>query len=82
MKVQVMNTDGAVLWCHGIDKQGNRSGMTSLTYLNDGTHQEILAALVAANDQALAEWLSTNDLNGVTNAGRASPQINGDIPIA
>lgn len=66
LTVQVVDADGSVVWAHGRDASGHRSGVTSRDYPNDGTLKAVRSALAQATDQASAEALGADDPNRVT----------------
>ncbi|QRO35446.1 hypothetical protein [Chromobacterium violaceum] len=82
MNVQVINDSGEVVWGRGMDENGTPCGLTSRSYVTDGTLAQVLMALGSAISQAGAEMLPADDLDGVLYRGASTVQINGDVPVA
>jgi hypothetical protein len=64
MKVQIVNEDGRVIWERD---SANKSGISSRSYINDGTQDKIIEALQHALEQAKGQALTFKNSNRGSN---------------
>lgn len=80
MKVIVLNDRAEPIW-ERANFGGQYSGMTSTSYLQDGTHAKIIEALEEALIQVRGEASILNP-NAVLDGGSPAAEIDNHVPIA
>lgn len=75
LSVQIVNAEGAVIWAHGVNAQGDRGGITSKEYRINGELEHIAAALSLAAQQVSIEGLGGDDSHRMADGGRAATQV-------
>ncbi len=67
MIVRIINDAGETVW----EREGNR-GITSRSYANDGTLEEIISSLKDALKQAEGQLISFQEVDAVADVGPAA----------
>lgn len=79
MRVEVRDTAGNLLWSRWT-REGQQGGMTSRSYIADGTLDQIVGLLESARQQAVGELTVFQNANAVLDVGMPAAQINRDVP--
>lgn len=75
LTVNVVNAEGAVIWAHGVNAQGDRGGIASKDYRSNGELEHIAAALSLAAQQVSIEGLGGDDSHRMADGGGAASQV-------